>query len=928
MVNINSQYKEQQIVKVWDAYIRNKGLRYLVSGNQQIDSLFLSQGNTMSLSREAGILIRQNGWPYINSKGESVSICGAVDNISLEQQLNYNGIIHDLSVALAQINEYRANLSQHNIIFPYHITPVHWVLGEIKLHFISGTLNTAVIHIYNPLQHGGSTVQEQVRNQIENLINQQLQSNISLVSNGEITNQQQDGSSCGVISAENGKGIIDGGIEGKKSIQYNAGAQNIRETHIQEVGDQRFNKMQERDEVWQNPRFEANEEDLIQIVAELDKTQLDRNEIFGKGSGSELGSFVREKLQEQGNTQGQPLWDLLFKNEGGEYQDGAVDTLWLAHGYLQRVYFGQEEVSNKRLPKTPSRKDMFVPRSQQHQGSELKVKDKQYATTPSTFKRLVADSDVFVDKSLFIKDIIDDSVETMLITRPRRWGKTLNMDMLKTFFEIEVDKQTGSVIKESFNLRNPGYFNGEESKEQLQIWKNSYIDARKIANLLIDNEGIASVKLNSRNTIDRFITNVEDTNYEEWGEEKDNILSKKRSGAPYTQNDMQVLEKIKHKHYVGITSYFSDLSQLVEQTKVQMQQAQQEIDQLKPEKEKLLKQKKQIEEQGQELSPQNKQQLDSVQKELQRLHEERNQAFEELRKEVERKIGGWRVNIDEQEQEKYSMIDSGFGLVGRNLGKYPVIFITFDSINKKGNKELTQEEISQGMKLSISRAYEQHLYLRNILDDKSRDGSSYNEREKASQDLEIFNRIYNQHGQNANEVDLKTSIQFLSQLLHEHFGKRVYVLIDEYDAPMNSSIGQGYYEDVVGIIRGIFRHGMKNNEHLEKAIMTGILRIAKADLFSGLNNFSEYGVLDSKYAEHFGFTEVEVEQLLQDNLEGDSQQEITLQKDQVKAWYNGYRIGNEVIYNPWSIMHCLDRAKCFARILVREWKPATYRRSF
>ena len=146
------------------------------------------------------------------------------------------------------------------------------------------------------------------------------------------------------------------------------------------------------------------------------------------------------------------------------------------------------------------------------------------------------------------------------------------------------------------------------------------------------------------------------------------------------------------------------------------------------------------------------------------------------------------------------------------------------------------------------------------------------------------------------------------------------MLIDEYDAPLNSAIGKGYYSLIVETIREMFRHGMKNNNHVEKAVMTGILRVAKADLFSGLNNFSEYGVLDKKYAENFGFTEAEVNQLLEDNLEERlAQEEKELQKTQVKTWYNGYNIGDYTIYNPWSIMHCLDRGKSDPKNALRAY---------
>ena len=105
------------------------------------------------------------------------------------------------------------------------------------------------------------------------------------------------------------------------------------------------------------------------------------------------------------------------------------------------------------------------------------------------------------------------------------------------------------------------------------------------------------------------------------------------------------------------------------------------------------------------------------------------------------------------------------------------------------------------------------------------------------------------------DIQIYESIQMLSQILQENFNKNVFIIIDEYDAPLNSSIGKEYFSFISEHLGAMYRLGMKNNKFVEKSIMTGILPLAKANLFSGLNNFIEYGVLNKLFAEHFGFTD-------------------------------------------------------------------------
>ncbi|MEO1301523.1 MAG: AAA family ATPase, partial [Bacteroidota bacterium] len=129
---------------------------------------------------------------------------------------------------------------------------------------------------------------------------------------------------------------------------------------------------------------------------------------------------------------------------------------------------------------------------------------------------------------------------------------------------------------------------------------------------------------------------------------------------------------------------------------------------------------------------------------------------------------------------------------------------------------------------------------------------------------------------------------------------------DEYDAPLNNTFfNPELYGQVLRFMRGLLGDCFKDNAYLEKGIMTGILRVAKADLFSGINNFQEYSLLDEEYAEHFGFTDAEVNTLFAQPSVKELMKAPTPNPEDIKAWYNGYTIGGITIYNPWSIMTCI-----------------------
>jgi hypothetical protein len=150
-------------------------------------------------------------------------------------------------------------------------------------------------------------------------------------------------------------------------------------------------------------------------------------------------------------------------------------------------------------------------------------------------------------------------------------------------------------------------------------------------------------------------------------------------------------------------------------------------------------------------------------------------------------------------------------------------------------------------------------------------------------------------------VDHAESLQRIIKMLEDHHGEKVILLIDEYDVPIESGYVNGYYEKVVDFMRGMLTAALKGNTSLFKGLLTGVYRVAKEDIFSGLNNLVVYTILDDFYSHYFGFTEEEVKKMLSDFNMEDKYEEI-------KEWYNGYSFGNvEGIYNPWSVIECVRR---------------------
>lgn len=211
--------------------------------------------------------------------------------------------------------------------------------------------------------------------------------------------------------------------------------------------------------------------------------------------------------------------------------------------------------------------------------------------------------------------------------------------------------------------------------------------------------------------------------------------------------------------------------------------------------------------------------------------------------------------------------------------RYPVLHLTFKDI-----KPRSFEECWTALRLRVVALFDQHRYLL--------DSGRLSEVDAAQ-----FQRILDG---SAPRPAYEAALGELSRHLHRHHGERAVILIDEYDAPIHAGTLNGYAPDILAFLRGFFTAGLKDNPHLFKAVLTGILRIARESIFSGLNNLAVYGLLRPEFATAFGFTEPEVEDLL-------ARVGHPEDLDIVRAWYNGYLFGGQVIYNPWSVLNFLQQ---------------------
>ena len=212
----------------------------------------------------------------------------------------------------------------------------------------------------------------------------------------------------------------------------------------------------------------------------------------------------------------------------------------------------------------------------------------------------------------------------------------------------------------------------------------------------------------------------------------------------------------------------------------------------------------------------------------------------------------------------------------KEQGQYPVIFLSLKDL-----KALTWEQMEKAIKSAISRLFSEYKYLLNDLD---------------KFDTLTFENILLK---NTELEDLKEALKFLTRILYEKYNKKVVVLIDEYDSPLVSAYINGYYEKAKDFFKTFYSTVLKDNSYLQMGVLTGIIRVIKAGIFSDLNNLRTYTILSEMYTDSYGLTEEEVVKSLKDY---GIEQEIS----NVKDWYDGYKFGDSEVYNPWSILNFLD----------------------
>ena len=213
------------------------------------------------------------------------------------------------------------------------------------------------------------------------------------------------------------------------------------------------------------------------------------------------------------------------------------------------------------------------------------------------------------------------------------------------------------------------------------------------------------------------------------------------------------------------------------------------------------------------------------------------------------------------------------------MGRFPVVFVSL-----KGVDGLTFED-AYGMLRRILRS---EVFRLSFLAESKK----VLDKEKAA-----FERFLNEQD---TLDDVQESLKMLSSLLYQHYGQKAILLIDEYDVPLDKAFQHGYYKEMVALIRSLFGQALKTNDFLQFAVLTGCLRVSKESIFTGLNNFKVLSITDSRFDEHFGFTDAEVKTLLDDY-------NLTAHYGETKEWYDGYRFGSVDVYCPWDVINHVDR---------------------
>ncbi len=223
-------------------------------------------------------------------------------------------------------------------------------------------------------------------------------------------------------------------------------------------------------------------------------------------------------------------------------------------------------------------------------------------------------------------------------------------------------------------------------------------------------------------------------------------------------------------------------------------------------------------------------------------------------------------------------------MYSNHQGNYPVIFLTFKDV-----KCLSWDDVFQKIRSLLASEFIRHSEL------ETSDKLTKYEKDK-------YQRMAREE---SDEVETEAGLELLSRLLDKHYGKECIIIIDEYDTPIQQGHSSGYYSQVISFMRNFFSGGLKDNPHLAFGFLTGILRIAKESIFSGMNNLKTYSILDEDYSQYFGFTEDEVLQMLKYYSREDKY-------DEVCQWYDGYKFGSTEIFNPWSMINYISD-KCFPK---------------
>ncbi len=242
-------------------------------------------------------------------------------------------------------------------------------------------------------------------------------------------------------------------------------------------------------------------------------------------------------------------------------------------------------------------------------------------------------------------------------------------------------------------------------------------------------------------------------------------------------------------------------------------------------------------------------------------------------------------NINSNENRKLfdNLLITKTSVFEKYQGKYPVIFISL-----KNCKGKNFNEVLFGLRVVISDIYKEFTYIltSNLFNDKEIENFNLIETEKADINL------------------LENSLYFLCQLLSKYYNQKIILLLDEYDTPVHEAYLSNFYNETTDFIRVFLGNALKGNDYLEKAVLTGILRVAKESMFSGLNNVEVYSIFNNGFNNYFGFTQTETNQILLDY-------NLNEYSEKVKNWYNGYYFGDSEIYNPWSILNFVKNKGIF-----------------